>query len=115
LRIMVKSQVFYWLVITLVFLNTICVASEHHGQPQYFTDFLKYAEFIFLGIFVGEVILKLFAMGYRTYFASKFNRFDCIVIVGSAFEVVWAEVKGGSFGISVLRALRLLRIFKLTS
>lgn len=75
----------------------------------------EYAEFVFLGIFVGEMLLKLFAMGYRTYFASKFNRFDCIVIVGSAFEVIWAEVKGGSFGISVLRALRLLRIFKLTS
>lgn len=59
--------------------------------------------------------MKIFAMGYRSYFASKFNRFDCIVIVGSAFEVIWAEVKGGSFGISVLRALRLLRIFKLTS
>ncbi|CAD5229555.1 unnamed protein product [Bursaphelenchus okinawaensis] len=115
LRIMVKSQVFYWSVITLVFLNTACVASEHHGQPDWFTEFLKYAEFVFLGIFVGEMLLKLFAMGYRPYFASKFNRFDCIVIVGSAFEVIWAEVKGGSFGISVLRALRLLRIFKLTS
>ncbi|VDK54688.1 unnamed protein product [Cylicostephanus goldi] len=75
----------------------------------------EYAEYVFLGIFIMEVLLKLFAMGTRTYFASKFNRFDCIVIVGSAFEVIWAEVKGGSFGISVLRALRLLRIFKLTS
>lgn len=37
------------------------------------------------------------------------------VIVGSIFEVVWAAVKPGtSFGISVLRALRLLRIFKVT-
>lgn len=61
------------------------------------------------------MLLKLFAMGSRTYFASKFNRFDCVVIVGSAAEVIWAEVYGGSFGISVMRALRLLRIFKLTS
>ncbi|MEQ2193071.1 Voltage-dependent P/Q-type calcium channel subunit alpha-1A, partial [Xenoophorus captivus] len=37
------------------------------------------------------------------------------VIVGSIFEVVWATIKPGtSFGISVLRALRLLRIFKVT-
>lgn len=76
---------------------------------------LDYAEYIFLAIFIGEMLIKMFAMGYKTYFASKFNRFDCIVIVGSAFEVIWAAVKGGSFGISVLRALRLLRIFKLTS
>ncbi|VDM36391.1 unnamed protein product [Toxocara canis] len=115
MRCVVKSQIFYWMVITLVFLNTACVASEHYGQPDWLTEFLKYAEFVFLGIFVCEMLVKLFAMGYRTYFASKFNRFDCIVIVGSAFEVIWAEVKGGSFGISVLRALRLLRIFKLTS
>ncbi|PAV77952.1 hypothetical protein WR25_14032 [Diploscapter pachys] len=100
-RIIVKTQVFYWTVITLVFFNTACVA--------------KYAEFGFLTVFVLEVLVKLFAMGSRPYFASKFNRFDCIVILGSAFEVVWAEWKGGSFGISVLRALRLLRIFKLTS
>lgn len=37
------------------------------------------------------------------------------VIVGSIFEVVWSEFKeGSSFGISALRALRLLRIFKVT-
>ncbi|KAE9412850.1 hypothetical protein Angca_007910, partial [Angiostrongylus cantonensis] len=134
MRVIVKTQVFYWSVITLVFLNTACVASEHYGQPPWLTEFLQYAEYVFLGIFIMEVLLKLFAMGSRMYFASKvlfynplgvlsypikfnfqFNRFDCIVIVGSAFEVIWAEAKGGSFGISVLRALRLLRIFKLTS
>jgi len=41
LRWMVRTQVFYWTVITLVFLNTACVASEHYGQPQWFTDFLS--------------------------------------------------------------------------
>lgn len=29
----VKSSVFYWLVIFLVFLNTLTIASEHHKQP----------------------------------------------------------------------------------
>ncbi|VDP16635.1 unnamed protein product [Onchocerca flexuosa] len=172
MRFIVKSQLFYWSVITLVFLNTVCVASEHYGQPEWFTEFqmyaeyvfsgificemlmklfamghrvyfaskfnrfdcivivgsafeiiwseLKggsfvYAEYVFSGIFICEMLMKLFAMGHRVYFASKFNRFDCIVIVGSAFEIIWSELKGGSFGISVLRALRLLRIFKLTS
>ncbi|KJH46009.1 hypothetical protein DICVIV_07927 [Dictyocaulus viviparus] len=90
--------------------SNILLVRDHVGFSEY-----EYAEYVFLVIFIMEVLLKLFAMGSRMYFASKFNRFDCIVIVGSAFEVIWAEVKGGSFGISVLRALRLLRIFKLTS
>ncbi|VDK78349.1 unnamed protein product [Litomosoides sigmodontis] len=97
MRIIVKSQVFYWSVITLVFLNTVCVASEHYGQPEWFTEFLKYAEYVFSGIFICEMLMKLFALGHRVYFSSKFNRFDCIVIVGSAFEIIWAELKGGSF------------------
>lgn len=37
-RAAVKSQVFYWLVIFLVFLNTLTIASEHHQQPQWLTD-----------------------------------------------------------------------------
>lgn len=49
---------------------------------------------------------------------SDYIAFLCMnvqVIVGSIFEVVWATIKPGtSFGISVLRALRLLRIFKVT-
>ena len=40
---------------------------------------------------------------------------DCIVIFGSIFEVCVTEFyPDQSFGISVLRSLRLLRIFKVT-
>lgn len=35
----VKSQAFYWLIIILVFLNTLVLASEHHGQPIYLDQF----------------------------------------------------------------------------
>ncbi len=137
-----------------------------------------YAEFIFLGLFMSEMLIKMYGLGTRPYFHSSFNCFDCAVsallsfgpfkislslsfafftlllfltsasqltyircrlksllaspqsvpylfwdlavcvfqvIVGSIFEVFWAMVKPGtSFGISVLRALRLLRIFKVT-
>lgn len=40
IRKSVKSQKFYWFVIVLVFFNTVCVAVEHYGQPQWLTDFL---------------------------------------------------------------------------
>ncbi|ERL87185.1 hypothetical protein D910_04585 [Dendroctonus ponderosae] len=73
-----------------------------------------YAEYVFLGLFMSEMFVKMYALGPRIYFESAFNRFDCVVISGSIFEVIWSAVKGGSFGLSVLRALRLLRIFKVT-
>ncbi|XP_077299455.1 calcium voltage-gated channel subunit cacophony [Arctopsyche grandis] len=114
IRHTVKTQWFYWFVIVLVLFNTICVAVEHYHQPKWLTQFLYYAEFVFIGLFMMEMWIKMYALGPRIYFESSFNRFDCVVISGSIFEVIWSEVKGGSFGLSVLRALRLLRIFKVT-
>lgn len=52
---------------------------------------------------------------WRLWGAAAFIRLCSQVIIGSIFEVIWAAIKpGASFGISVLRALRLLRIFKVT-
>ena len=74
------------------------------------------AEFVFLGLFIFEMFLRMWALGPSIYMESSFNRFDSLVISLSAFEQVWTHFKpkAGSFGLSVLRALRLLRIFKVT-
>ncbi|XP_076841650.1 voltage-dependent R-type calcium channel subunit alpha-1E isoform X2 [Brachyhypopomus gauderio] len=114
-RRMVKTHMFYWTVLGLVALNTICVAIVHHNQPLWLSRLLYFAEFLFLGLFLTEMFLKMYGLGPRLYFHSSFNCFDCGVIVGSIFEVIWGVFTPGvSFGISVLRALRLLRIFKIT-
>jgi hypothetical protein len=40
IRHTVKTQWFYWFVIILVFFNTVTVAAEHYGQPEFLTNFL---------------------------------------------------------------------------
>uniref|UniRef100_A0A6Q2XET8 Voltage-dependent N-type calcium channel subunit alpha-1B n=1 Tax=Esox lucius TaxID=8010 RepID=A0A6Q2XET8_ESOLU len=115
IRRMVKAQSFYWIVLCLVGLNTLCVAIVHYDQPEWLTTALYMAEFVFLGLFLSEMSLKMYGLGARNYFHSSFNCFDFGVIIGSILEVVWSMIKpGASYGISVLRALRLLRIFKVT-
>uniref|UniRef100_A0A665X8F0 Voltage-dependent N-type calcium channel subunit alpha n=1 Tax=Echeneis naucrates TaxID=173247 RepID=A0A665X8F0_ECHNA len=115
IRRMVKAQSFYWIVLCLVGLNTLCVAIVHYDQPEWLTTALYTAELVFLGLFLTEMTLKMYGLGPRNYFHSSFNCFDFGVIVGSICEVIWDMIKpGASFGISVLRALRLLRIFKVT-
>uniref|UniRef100_A0A8C6KP00 Voltage-dependent N-type calcium channel subunit alpha n=1 Tax=Nothobranchius furzeri TaxID=105023 RepID=A0A8C6KP00_NOTFU len=115
IRRMVKAQSFYWIVLCVVGLNTLCVAMVHYDQPEWLTTALYTAEFVFLGLFLTEMTLKMYGLGGRNYFHSSFNCFDFGVIVGSICEVIWDIIKpGSSFGISVLRALRLLRIFKVT-
>ncbi len=113
---MCKRQWWFWLVILLVFLNTCTVAIVYHGQPLWLTEILDWCEKIFLGAFVFEMLIRQYALGLAAYFSSAFNRFDCAVITGSLFEVVYQRFrpKQGSLGLSGLRALRLLRVFKVT-
>ena len=83
---------------------------------QYFLLISGYAEMFFLGAFIFEMLIRLYALGPYIYFGSAFNKFDTVVITGSVFEVFWVHFKprANAFGLSGLRALRLLRVFKVT-
>ncbi|KAK7895355.1 hypothetical protein WMY93_020680 [Mugilogobius chulae] len=89
----VKSQVFYWLVIFLVFLNTLTIASEHHQQPQWLTDIQDIANKVLLALFTGEMLLKMYSLGLQAYFVSLFNRFDSFVVCGGILETILVETK----------------------
>ncbi|XP_065603601.1 voltage-dependent L-type calcium channel subunit alpha-1S isoform X2 [Cyrtonyx montezumae] len=114
-RDVVKSKFFYWLVILLVALNTLSIASEHHFQPEWLTTVQDNANRVLLALFVAEMLLKMYALGLRQYFMSLFNRFDCFVVCAGILETILVELSTLSpLGISVLRCIRLLRIFKIT-
>ncbi|XP_022247944.1 muscle calcium channel subunit alpha-1-like isoform X2 [Limulus polyphemus] len=111
----VKSQAFYWIVIVLVFFNTFTLASEHYQQPAWLDSFQEVANMFFVVLFSLEMILKMYSLGFQGYFVSLFNRFDCFVVISSIMEMVltYTDVMP-PLGVSVLRCVRLLRIFKVT-
>uniref|UniRef100_A0A8D1RMC0 Voltage-dependent L-type calcium channel subunit alpha n=1 Tax=Sus scrofa TaxID=9823 RepID=A0A8D1RMC0_PIG len=114
-RAAVKSSIFYWLVIFLVFLNTLTIASEHYNQPRWLTEVQDTANKALLALFTAEMLLKMYSLGLQAYFVSLFNRFDCFIVCGGILETILVETKVMSpLGISVLRCVRLLRIFKIT-
>ncbi|XP_053261774.1 voltage-dependent L-type calcium channel subunit alpha-1C isoform X9 [Podarcis raffonei] len=114
-RAAVKSNVFYWLVIFLVFLNTLTIASEHYNQSEWLTEVQDTANKVLLALFTAEMLLKMYSLGLQAYFVSLFNRFDCFIVCGGILETILVETKIMSpLGISVLRCVRLLRIFKIT-
>ncbi|KAL6438032.1 hypothetical protein ACFW04_004358 [Cataglyphis niger] len=111
----VKSQVFYWLIIVLVFLNTGVLATEHYNQPHWLDNFQEYTNMFFIVLFSMEMMLKMYSLGFQGYFVSLFNRFDCFVVIGSITEMILTRTQVmPPLGISVLRCVRLLRVFKVT-
>ncbi|XP_042859901.1 muscle calcium channel subunit alpha-1-like isoform X35 [Penaeus japonicus] len=111
----VKSQAFYWLIIVLVFLNTAVLASEHYRQPDWLSKFQDYTNHFFVVLFTCEMLLKMYSLGFQGYFVSLFNRFDCFVVISSITEVVLTSTEiMPPLGVSVLRCVRLLRVFKVT-
>ncbi|XP_069194602.1 muscle calcium channel subunit alpha-1 [Procambarus clarkii] len=111
----VKSQAFYWLIIVLVFLNTAVLASEHYRQPDWLSQFQDYTNLFFVVLFTCEMMLKMYSLGFQGYFVSLFNRFDCFVVISSITEVVLTSTEiMPPLGVSVLRCVRLLRVFKVT-
>ncbi|XP_036610092.1 voltage-dependent L-type calcium channel subunit alpha-1S [Trichosurus vulpecula] len=111
----VKSKLFYWLVILIVALNTLSIASEHHLQPLWLTHLQDVANRVLLTLFTIEMLMKMYGLGLRQYFMSVFNRFDCFVVCSGLIEIMLVESGVMTpLGISVLRCIRLLRIFKIT-
>ncbi len=76
---------------------------------------LEIANRLFVYLFSFEMLLKMYSLGITGYFVSNFNRFDCFVVIASIIEFVLIHFSViPSLGISVLRCVRLLRVFKVT-
>jgi hypothetical protein len=74
IRRLVKKQGFYWAVIVLVFLNTLCVAVEHNNQPDWLTDFLC----IYIHIYLYSVFFSLFYLIFYILSLHRICFFDHI-------------------------------------
>lgn len=70
---------------------------------------------VLLVLFVIEMFVKMYALGPRAYFMSLFNRFDFFVVLCGILEMIMLSAGAvAPLGFSVLRCIRLLRIFKVT-
>lgn len=53
------------------------LTAQHPERDMPGFSLSDYAEFLFLGLFLLEMSLKMYGMGPRLYFHSSFNCFDC--------------------------------------
>jgi voltage-gated sodium channel len=89
-------------VIALILINALTLGLETSPRMMEAAGgLLKFGDRLLLGIFVAEILVKLYAFGWR-FFRSAWNVFD--------FAVVGIALIPSSGPLSVLRVLRVLRL-----
>ncbi|XP_054720547.1 sodium channel protein 60E-like [Uloborus diversus] len=108
LTLIVSDPLFDSFITVCILLNTAFLSFEHHGMTVKMERILRLGNLVFTIIFSLEAAVKLLALG-RSYFRSKWNVFDLVVVVVSLADLSFETVGG----LSVLRTFRLLRVVKL--
>jgi voltage-gated sodium channel len=103
---LVESAAFQNFIISLILLNAVMLGIATYNPPSWAANALKIADQIIIGIFVLELTLKMAVWRLR-FFHSGWNWFDLAVVIVALLP------SGGAF--TVLRALRVLRLYRLIS
>jgi hypothetical protein len=103
---------FEYFILVIVSLNCLTLAMTHRGMSESFTSILDIVEFIFTGIFLFEMILKIISFGLRKYLMD--NWFDFLVVAFSLIEIITTYAFSAQElpNLTVLRMFRVLRIFR---
>lgn len=76
----VTKQVFDISIMILICLNMVTMMVETDDQSQLKIDILYYINLVFIIIFTGECVLKMFALRHY-YFTIGWNVFDFVVVI----------------------------------
>lgn len=106
-----ESKSFEQGIIILICINTLFLASEHYDPPAWLVKLSEIANLFFTVIFLLEMLMKICGFGCKKYLEDNFNIFDAFIVTMSYVELVMPA--GSSSSLSVLRAFRLLRVFKI--
>jgi voltage-gated sodium channel len=107
LKQLVEHPIFTRTIIALIIINAILLGLETYpAVMSAIGPYLKLADKIILWIFVVELVLRLFAYGWR-FFKDPWNIFDTIIVLVAFVPANEA--------MAVLRAARILRVLRLIS
>ncbi|GAB5569848.1 two pore calcium channel protein 1-like isoform X2 [Prionailurus iriomotensis] len=112
---MVQHRIFVWVYDVIILINAIFIALDERNP------FISYAEWLFLSLYIIEILLKLYTYEPRAYFGRRqfWNWFDTLIIIAAlvatvANTTIQSARKYNSQQILdivlILRILRLLRI-----
>lgn len=122
LKEVVKSKKFEYLIFGMLLLNLMAVVIETTLDLQNNSDQAVWQdiEFVFGWLYVVEMLLKIYAYGFSTYWQDGLNKFDftitCIIVIGETLTFVLPNtvpIISNEEWIRYLLIARLLRLIRL--
>ena len=108
-RYLSHNENFSNFILAVIFINSVCLASEHHGMSGDQKSILENSNIVFLTIFAVEAVVRIIGLTPRNYFGDYSNAFDFVIVVVSIAELILPLPPG----LSVLRSFRLLRMIRI--
>ncbi|XP_029990090.1 sodium channel, voltage gated, type VIII, alpha subunit b isoform X4 [Sphaeramia orbicularis] len=106
----VTQQVFDISIMIMICLNMVTMMVETDDQSEETEEVLYWVNFVFIVIFTGEFLLKLFALRHY-YFTNGWNIFDVVVVILSIVGMFLADLIEKYFvSPTLFRVIRLARI-----
>ncbi|XP_055257210.1 two pore channel protein 1-like [Moschus berezovskii] len=111
---MVQHRIFVWVYDVIILINAIFIALDEKDS------LISYAEWLFLSLYIIEILLKLYTYEPSAYFGRKqfWNWFDTLIIIAALLATVAnTTIQARKYNsqqvldiVLILRILRLLRV-----
>uniref|UniRef100_A0A4W3K8L2 Sodium channel protein n=1 Tax=Callorhinchus milii TaxID=7868 RepID=A0A4W3K8L2_CALMI len=111
LVIFVSHSLFEGVITICILINTLLLSIDYYKAP--YSNALEKGNTVLSIIFVIEAILKITALNPLPYVQNGWNAFDFIIVLLSCLEWALSTINIPTLKLSMIRSLRMLRVFKL--
>ena len=113
--LLANNKIFEYTITSVIFMNTFIMGLKYYRMPDILINFSDDSNYFFALVFNFEMIIKLIGLG-KIYFFYTWNIFDMTIVVLTDIGIILDMMNTGSTFSStatVIRAFRIMRIFKL--
>lgn len=80
-----NAAVFVNTITVIILINIVLMATESWSQPAWWTSAMDTINYVFIGIYIVEILVKLVAY-LHLYFLDPWNIFDLVIVLSSVVE-----------------------------
>eukprot|EP00041_Stephanoeca_diplocostata_P037375 m.1410603 g.1410603 ORF g.1410603 m.1410603 type:complete len:1448 (+) comp25025_c0_seq1:1460-5803(+) len=111
----IKSAPFEYFITLVILTNAVFLGLNKYPDETSWQDMLDIGNYVFVSIYIAEMLLKMYGYGFRPYFDRQLNLLDFVVVATAVVELIVVDgydVNGVGV-LAVFAVFRLLRLFKL--